>query len=144
MNVSGNGRTVADVAVDITVECVDDHGRRHEIDTVLGYRRQDPYAVTMTFITGDGDLTWTFGRDLLSRGLSSPTGDGDVQVAPALGRHGRAMVHVDLSSPDGTLGLLARSDEVRGFLGRTFDVVADGDEASLLDLDLLIDQIFAA
>lgn len=144
MNVSGNGRTVADVAVDITVECMDDHGRRHEIDTVLGYRRQDPYAVTMTFITGEGDLTWTFGRDLLSTGVSAPTGDGDVQVSPALGLEGHAMINIDLSSPDGTLGLLARAEEVRAFVGRTFDVVAQGEESSLLDLDQLIDQLLAA
>lgn len=144
MNISGNGRTVADVAVDITVECVDDHGRRHEIDTVLGYRRHDPYAVTMTFITGEGDLTWTFGRDLLSVGLSTPTGDGDVHVAPALGSEGRAMVGIDLSSPDGTLGLLARADEVRAFVGRTLDIVIQGGESELLDLDQLIGQLLAA
>ena len=56
MSVFGSGRTVADVAVDMTVECMDDRGVRHQLDVVLGYRRTDPYAVTMTFLTGTGDL----------------------------------------------------------------------------------------
>ena len=65
MNMSGGGHTLADVTLDITVECADERGIRHEIDTVLGYRSSDPFAVAMTFITADGDLVWTFGRDLL-------------------------------------------------------------------------------
>ena len=93
MNMSGGGHTLADVALDITVECMDDRGIRHEIDTVLGYRRNDPFAVSMTFVTGEGNLVWTFGRDLLMRGVHSPTGDGDVHVSPAVSFTGRAMVN---------------------------------------------------
>ena len=37
MNLSGSGHTLSDVALDITVECMDDRGIRHEIDTVLSY-----------------------------------------------------------------------------------------------------------
>ena len=92
MNIAGGGHTLSDVALDITVECLDERGARHEIDTVLGYRSSDPFAVAMTFITPDGNLVWTFGRDLLTRGIESPSGDGDVHVSPAIGRRGRAMV----------------------------------------------------
>ena len=35
MNLSGSGHTLSDVALDITVECLDERGIRHEIDTVL-------------------------------------------------------------------------------------------------------------
>ncbi len=83
----------------------DERGIRHEIDTVLGYRRSDPFAVAMTFVTADGDLVWTFGRDLLIRGIESPAGDGDVHVSPAISLTGRAMVSIELSSPDGHLVL---------------------------------------
>lgn len=99
MNMSGSGHTLSDVALDITVECMDERGIRHEIDTVLGYRSSDPFAVAMTFITSDGNLVWTFGRDLLIRGTESPSGDGDVHVSPTIGVSGRAMISIELSSP---------------------------------------------
>jgi len=143
MNVSGNGRTLSDVALDITVECVDERGIRHEIDAVLGYRRSDPYAVAMTFITGEGDLVWTFGRDLLTRGLATPVGDGDVHVAPAIGLSGTAMVSIELSSPDGHLVLQAKSSAVTDFITRSFAVVPDGDESDFFDADTLISQVLA-
>jgi hypothetical protein len=72
MNLSGSGHTLSDVALDITVECMDDRGIRHEIDTVLSYAASDPFAVAMTFVTSDGNLVWTFGRDLLIRGTEAP------------------------------------------------------------------------
>ena len=92
MNLSGSGHTLSDVALDITVECMDERGIRHEIDTVLSYASSDPFAVAMTFVTSDGNLVWTFGRDLLIRGTEAPVGDGDVHVSPAIGLSGRAMV----------------------------------------------------
>ena len=144
MNVSGNGRTVADVAVDLTLECVDAAGQRHEIDTIMGYRRPDPYAVTMTFITGDGNLTWTFGRDLLARGMTSPVGEGDVRVAPAVDDAGRAVVQIELSSPDGHLVLEARTAELDDFVSRTLALVPAGQEQVHLDMDLLIAQMLEA
>jgi hypothetical protein len=144
MNMSGGGHTLSDVAVDITVECMDDRGIRHEIDTVLGYRSNDPFAVAMTFVTADGNLVWTFGRDLLMRGLDAPTGDGDVHVSPAIGVRGRAMVSIELSSPDGHLVLLARSADISAFIARTVALVAPGEESASFDADLLISQLLAS
>ena len=144
MNMSGGRHTVSDVALDITVECLDERGIRHEIDTVLGYSSSDPFAVAMTFITGDGNLVWTFGRDLLMRGTESPVGEGDVHVSPAIGVSGRAMVSIELSSPDGHLVLLARSSDINDFVGRTAAIVAPGAESDFFDVDTLITQVLAA
>ena len=144
MNKSGGGHTLSDVALDITVECMDERGTRHQIDTVLGYRSSDPFAVAMTFVTSDGNLVWTFGRDLLMRGTESPVGEGDVHVAPAIGLTGRAMVSIELSSPDGHLGLLARSSDITAFLARTIAVVAPGMESEFFDVDMLITQVLAS
>jgi hypothetical protein len=144
MNMSGGGHTLADVALDITVECMDDRGIRHEIDTVLGYRRTDPFAVSMTFVTGEGNLVWTFGRDLLMRGVHSPTGDGDVHVSPAVSFTGRAMVSIELSSPDGHLVLLARAADIVDFIARTVAVVSPGTESDVFDADMLISQLLAS
>ena len=144
MNMSGSGHTLADVALDITVECMDERGIRHEIDTVLGYRSSDPFAVAMTFITPEGDLVWTFGRDLLARGTESPVGEGDVHVAPALGLSGRSMISIELSSPDGHLVLMARASDVSAFLARTQAVVPQGIESDFFDVDMLINQVLAS
>lgn len=144
MNMSGGRHTLSDVALDITVECMDDRGIRHEIDTVLGYRSSDPFAVAMTFITGDGNLVWTFGRDLLMRGTESPVGEGDVHVSPAIGLSGRAMVSIELSSPDGHLVLMARANDINDFLVRTVAVVTPGTESDFFDVDMLISQVLAS
>jgi hypothetical protein len=144
MNMSGGGHTLSDVALDITVECMDERGIRHEIDTVLGYRSSDPFAVAMTFVTGDGNLVWTFGRDLLARGIDSPVGEGDVHVAPAIGLSGRAMVSIELSSPDGHLVLLARAGDINDFLARSLAVVPQGTESDYFDVDMLITQVLAS
>ena len=144
MNMSGGRHTLADVTCDITVECTDERGIRHEIETVLGYRSSDPFAVAMTFATPEGDLVWTFGRDLLIRGVDGPAGDGDVHVSPALSLTGRAMVSIELSSPDGHLVLLARSSDINDFVGRTAAIVAPGAESDFFDVDMLITQVLAA
>ena len=144
MNLSGSGHTLSDVALDITVECMDERGIRHEIDTVLGYRSSDPFAVAMTFITSDGNLVWTFGRDLLIRGTEAPAGDGDVHVSPTIGLSGRAMVSIELSSPDGHLVLMAHSSDINDFIARTAAVVAPGTESESFDADLLISQLLAS
>lgn len=132
---------VADVALDLALECLDDSGLSHRIDTVLGYHRHDPYAVTMTFLAGDEPLTWTFGRDLLLAGLHEPAGAGDVHIAPGFDHLGQSVVLVTLSSPDGRLLLEADAGQVSEFLDRTLTVVASGDESGNVDLDDLISQL---
>lgn len=144
MNVSGSGPVLSDVALDISVECVDDRGIHHRIDAVLDYRRSDPFAVAMTFLTGDGELVWTFGRELLAEGITAPVGDGDVHVSPAIGLSGGAMVSIELSSPDGHLVLLARSADVTDFISRSVAVVPLGEESHHFDVDALISQVLAA
>ncbi len=52
------------------------------VGTRLTYEPNDPYAVQMSFRTGDGQVTWTFARDLLFDGLRRPTGEGDVHLEP--------------------------------------------------------------
>ena len=144
MTMFESGPVLSDVALDLTVECIDDHGIHHRLDAVLDYRRLDPFAVSMTFITGAGGLVWTFGRDLLSGGIVSPMGEGDVHVAPAIGLSGTAMVSIELTSPDGHLTLQARTSDVSAFVSRSFAVVPEGTESDHVDIDSLISQVLAA
>ena len=132
---------IADVARDVMLECFDDGGNSHQIETVLGYHRPDPFAVSMTFLAADEPLTWTFGRDLLLAGLHEPAGAGDVHVAPAYNRFGASVVHVTQSSPDGELLLEADSEQVAEFLDDTLALVPSGSESANLDVDDLINQL---
>lgn len=52
----------------------------------LVYRPGDPLAANLLLTGPDGEeVGWTFAWDLLERGLSGPTGQGDLRVRPADG-----------------------------------------------------------
>jgi len=132
------------ISQDITMECVDAAGNVTALEASLGYDPADPYAVTATFRTGAGSVVWTFARDLLSSGLTSPTGEGDVHVWPCLDASGRAVVIVELSSPDGELIAQARTSDVYRFVSRSLALVPAGLETGYLDMDVLIEQLLRA
>lgn len=131
------------VEQDITMQCIDSLGRGHDLDTTFSYDPRDPFAVTITFLTHEGDLPWTFSRDLLIRGLTDPCGDGDVHVCPSIGPEGRAVVVVELSSPDGHLVTQARTEDVYRFLNRSTAVVPEGEESQHVRIDDMINQLLA-
>jgi len=137
-------RVAGTVEQDITMQCIDSLGRGHDLDTVFSYRQRDPFAVTITFLTHDGELPWTFSRDLLLRGLTDPTGEGDVHVCPGIGEDGRAVVIIELSSPDGHLVTQARTDDVYRFVRRAVALVPEGEESRHLGMDDLITQLLSA
>ena len=141
---SSSRRVQTDVTAQIALECVDDYGTTHHVAAVFGYDLADPFAVTVTFCTPQGDLPWTFARDLLVRGLDGPSGDGDVHVWPSITARGRAVVLIELSSPDGHLIAQARTDEVYRFLTRTLALVPSGTEAEHFDVDSLVGQLLQA
>ena len=111
------------------------------VDAALGYDPADPFAVTATFVTVEGDVVWTFARDLLARGLSGPAGEGDVHIWPCVDAEGGATVIIELCSPDGELVAQARTCDVYPFLSRSLAAVPAGTEADRIDLDQLIDQL---
>jgi len=110
----------------------------------LVFSASDPYAVSMNLEARSGTVTWTFARDLLSQGLYSPSGDGDVHVWPCLSGSGDAVVIIELCSPDGTALLQAPSRTVHDFVVRTLEAVPAGQESAHLALDDLISQLLSA
>lgn len=53
------------------------------VEAVMTYDSDDPLAVSVDFVCGNGThTTWTMGRDLVAEGLTSrrPVGMGDVRV----------------------------------------------------------------
>jgi hypothetical protein len=131
------------VSQDVTMECVDVEGRAMTLAAELGYSPADPFAVTATFRTTGGDVVWTFARELLSRGLTVPAGEGDVHVWPCLDASGRAVVIVELSSPDGELLVQAPTQDIYDFVNRTLAVVPEGGESDYVNVDLLITQLLS-
>ena len=129
------------VTHDLALRCVDAVGKLSSVDAALGYDPADPFAVTVTFMTVDGDVVWAFARDLLVRGLSGPAGEGDVHIWPCLDAEGCATVIIELCSPDGELVAQASTRDIYPFLVRTLVAVPAGTETDRIDLDQLVDQL---
>jgi hypothetical protein len=132
------------VTQSVTLELIDQTGAVTPIDAELHYDPRDPYAVTTVFITGTSTERWTFGRQLLSDGLYEPTGDGDVHVWPCLDSEGRAVVIIELCSPDGEALVQARTTDLSSFVERMARAVQPGEESANVDVDSTIAAIFAA
>ena len=107
----------------------------------LRYSRSDPYAVQLAFNTGGRDVVWLFGRDLLMRGTHEPVGRGDVHVMPGLDPSGRAVVVLQLSSPNGAALVEARSVDVLTFLAHTTQEVWPGTEGDHVSVEQAIAAI---
>ena len=129
------------VTQDVIMQGVDAGGTARTMDMALGYDPADPYAITITFRTRAGDVVWTFARELLARGLTDPSGEGDVHIWPSLDTVGRAMVIIELCSPDGDLVAQAHTQDIYRFVSRSLAAVPAGAESAHLDLDKVIDQL---
>lgn len=132
------------VTAEVVVECDDERSRPRQLRTQFGYRAADPYAVTATFFATAGPVTWTFARELLVQGMLEPAGLADVHVWPCLDERGRAVVIIELSSPDGQLVLQAMTSEIQRFVHQTLVLVPAGAEDERIDLDTLVDQLLGS
>lgn len=129
---------------DITLSCLDPWGRTVDVPTTLGYREDDPYAVSLTFHSNSGNVEWVVSRTLLLQGLAAPAGEGDVKVYPSIDDRAHAVAVLDFSSPDGRLVATASAREIQTFLARTFAAVPVGTESDHLDLDGLIADLLGS
>lgn len=104
------------------------------VQVEMRYDTRDPYAVQAAFRTGrSGWVEWVFSRDLLTEGLITAAGDGDVRIRPA-DTEGVA-VEIELNSPSGHATFRAGVREISDFLTRTHEVIAPGSEDDWLDLE---------
>jgi hypothetical protein len=126
---------------DLSLTCVDPWGRNVEVPATLGYREDDPYAVTVTFHAHAGDVEWILSRTLLLQGLAAPCGEGDIRVYPSIDDTARAVAILDFCSPDGRLVAQVDTHALQTFLARTFAVVPVGSEQQHLDLDGLVARL---
>lgn len=90
---------------------------------LLRYCDRSPLEVTVAVPYPQTE--WVFGRDLLRAGLSTPSGEGDVRVAPD---HDQASFTVELRSPGSMLALHLPTAPVEEFLRASAQAVPFGEE----------------
>ena len=111
----------------------------------LYYSADDPYAVRIAFHVGlDEPVEWIFARDLLSSGIGSRQGLGDVTVwpSPATGADtdtddgpSARVLNIELSSPFGHAHFEAPIPDIASFLRRTYEIAPSGDEGDFVDVE---------
>jgi hypothetical protein len=108
-----------------------------ELTGELRYDPTDPFAVSLAIGVECGDpVVWTFGRDLLSAGVTAASGEGDITIEPAsadVGHEERAL-RITLAT-DCLATMLVSMDRVVEFLVETFGLVPTGTELDRVDLD---------
>lgn len=106
-------------------------GRAVPLPCTLSYTVFDPFAVTATFASGDGEVAWTFGRELLALGLIERAGEGDVTVRPL----DDLVIEIVLSSPNGSAVVRADIGDIAEFLAATYRLLPQGSEWPYLNFD---------
>ena len=115
----------------------------------LHYSGSDPYAIRMAFHVGPEDpVEWIFARELFADGMTTPEGDGDVQVWPSVAESGDAgddaggtargplsLLNIKLCSPFGEAHFEAPIKAIANFLDRTYRIVPMGRESAVIDID---------
>ena len=90
---------------------------------------------------GDGGIVdgieWVFARDLLTDGLHTPTGEGDVHVWP----FGPGELMIELRGGASTVLVIARQAAVRLFLCHAYAIVPAGSEPRHLHLDRVVERL---
>lgn len=138
----------------LKIHVVTSDTRMAGVPAVLRYRSDDPFAVRLAFLdvdpdrNADGDtddiddiddtdasvvdgVEWVFARDLLTDGLHTPTGEGDVHVWP----FGPSDLMIELRSGASTALVITPQVAVRMFLCHAYAIVPAGSEPRHLDLD---------
>jgi hypothetical protein len=112
------------------------------VDAALEYDPIDPFAVHLVIAAGEGLVRWSFARDLLTEGVKSPAGEGDVRIVPFGDRHERR-VSIVLTSPDGAATLEAPLTQMVEFLTASYTAVPSGTESDHFDMDALVAHLLA-
>jgi len=102
----------------------------------LVYDAADPYAVRVGFRTVEGGeaVEWTFARQLLTDGVTSPAGEGDVRTWPR-SNEGEPVVCLSLTSPSGSALFDLPVPELVEFLTMSYAAVPTGAEGHHVNVE---------
>ncbi|GLZ33771.1 sporulation protein SsgA [Lentzea sp. NBRC 105346] len=127
------------VGIETVFEFIGPDGRPAPVPVELGYRADEPHAVSMTFRMADQATVWLVSRDLLADGLVAATGEGDVRLRPFTAR----AAILELYSDDEHAVFHVPVGSLQAFLNSSYDVVAPGREGDFLDIDSALRGLFA-
>jgi Streptomyces sporulation and cell division protein, SsgA len=130
---------VTRVGIETIFEFIGPDGRPAPVAVDLGYRADEPHAVTMTFRMGESVTTWLVSRDLLANGMVSASGIGDVRLRPFTAR----VAILELYSDEEHAVFHVPVGGLQAFLNSTYDVVMPGHESDFLDIDNALRALFA-
>jgi Streptomyces sporulation and cell division protein, SsgA. len=117
------------------------HGQPAPVVTRWTYTVSDPFAVTLGVRTrNDRWVQWLIARDLVVEALTGPAGYGDIRMSPQEVQ-GYDIVEIEIRSTDGRAVLEVDHDLLHQFIDSTVELVALGDEAEHMDLDVEIAKI---
>lgn len=117
------------------------HGQPAPVVTRWSYSANDPFAVSLAVRTRhDRWVEWLVARDLVVESLAGPSGEGDVRMSSQVVQ-GYDIVQIEIHSHDGHAVLEVDRDLLRHFVEASIDLVALGDEADRMDLDVEIAKI---
>lgn len=137
-----NESTSTTVSHDLQMQVVLDDESRVTLPAILAYDVHDPFAISATFRTGEGDITWVFARELLAQGLTERAGDGDILIRPAHPSRG-ALVLFTLSSPSGAARIEGDRGAIQDFVDACYNLLPEGSEWQFLQVDRVIDELLA-
>ena len=128
---------IATVTTELELHLVVPGGPSLPVLAGLRYASDDPWAVSVAFHTGgegDGTVEWMFARQLLTDGIRSAVGEGDVRVWPS-SRAGDQIVNLAMASPSGSALFEIERNGLVEFLQQTYLAVPTGSEEDVVDLD---------
>jgi sporulation and cell division protein SsgA len=135
------------ISSQIPANILDAEGGRHRLTCHVVYDNHDPFAVKITFTEAHAPaelaVTWVMARDLLFESTFRPSGEGDVHAWPAVDDAGAHVVGLLLCSPDGEALVELNLPGLMSFLDRAMELVPQGSESDLLDVDAAITAILA-
>ncbi len=128
---------IASVQTELELRLVVPGGPSLPVLAGLRYESADPWAVRVAFQTGadgDGTVEWMFARQLLTDGVATTVGEGDVRVWPSASG-GARVVNLAMASPSGSALFEIDRDALVEFLQQTYLAVPTGSEEEVVDLD---------
>lgn len=115
-------------------------GQPVPVSTRWTYRADEPFAITVAFATERGRwVEWIFARDLLIDGLSAPSGEGDLRVAPH--EEDEDLLLMEIHSPTGSATFELDRDDTEDFLAHSLELVPVGAESTRFDIDRLLAEL---
>jgi hypothetical protein len=112
------------------------------ISCEFSYDVKDPYAVTVIFDAAwKSPVRWVFSRELLTDGVTSRVGEGDVAVWPEKNEDGDMALWLQVGHMSCTAVVELPIKLISKWLARTYALVPRGSETEHVEWDRVIQMI---